>query len=244
MRRLAITLCAVALVSGFPAAPPASAQQSLNLYLGGFVPRSKDARGTTVRGVSDDVLVSNLDCTQCFLFDITDFTGATAGGEWLFGIGKWLEGGLGIGLYTKKVPSVYAHFVNDIDGSEIRQDLRLRIVPFSATVRLLPLGHGAPVEPYVGGGVAAFAWRYSETGTFVDFADRNRGLLAGNYIGSGGAAGPLVLGGLRVPIGSFAVGGEIRYQAAEGRLPADQGFAGTRIDLGGFNYLFLVNVRF
>ena len=69
----------------------------------------------------------------------------------------------------------------------------------------------------------------------------------GNFVGSGSAAGPVVLGGVRVPIGNLGIGGEIRYQAAEGKLPTNEGFAGganPRIDLGGMNYLFVVNVGF
>ena len=71
------------------------------------------------------------------------------------------------------MPSVYRDFVNT-NGAEIAQDLKLRIVPFTATVRFLPIGRGG-VEPYVGGGLGVFNWRYSETGEFVDFSD-NYGL--------------------------------------------------------------------
>ena len=53
-----------------------------------------------------------------------------------------------------------------------------------------------------------------------------------------------MLGGVKVPIGPVAVGGEIRYQSAVADLPRDQGFAGTKIDLGGFNYLLTFNIRF
>ena len=34
----------------------------------------------------------------------------------------------------------------------------------------------------------------------------------------------MILGGVRVPVGSWAIGGEIRYQSAEGNLPTDQDF--------------------
>ena len=57
------------------------------------------------------------------------------------------------------MPSVYAASVN-ANGSEIEQELKLRIVPLTATVRFLPIGHGS-VEPYVGAGIGAFNWRYS-----------------------------------------------------------------------------------
>src|SRR5262249_15170039 len=122
------------------------------------------------------------------------------------------------------------------------QDLKLRIVPITATVRLLPLGHHAPVRPYVGAGVGIFAWRYSETGQFVDPFDNS--IFSGNFVGSGVNAGPVVLGGATIAIGNLGFGGEVRWQSAKGTLPASQTFAGPKIDLGGFNYLFVVNVRF
>ena len=53
MRRLLVSLSAVALISGFVAAPSASAQQSVNFYIGGFTPRALDARS------DDDVLVQD-----------------------------------------------------------------------------------------------------------------------------------------------------------------------------------------
>ena len=67
------------LVIGLLAAAPASAQQSLNLYVGGFVPRSEDARDR------NDVLVQNL---NFLAFNIKDFNAATVGGEWLIGLGN------------------------------------------------------------------------------------------------------------------------------------------------------------
>jgi hypothetical protein len=54
----------------------------------------------------------------------------------------------------------------------------------------------------------------------------------------------VILGGIRVPIGSWGAGFEVRHQSAEGKIPAEQDFAGTTIDLGGFTYNFTVNVRF
>ncbi len=50
-----------------------------------------------------------------------------------------LEGGLGIGFYTRSTPAVYRGFTN-ANGREIEQDLKLRIVPFTATVRVVPFG--------------------------------------------------------------------------------------------------------
>ena len=52
MRRL-LTISAVALILGFTVVPTASAQQTVSVYLGGFLPQGLDSRG------SDDVLFQN-----------------------------------------------------------------------------------------------------------------------------------------------------------------------------------------
>jgi hypothetical protein len=233
MRRWLLSLSAVALVAGFIATPVASAQQSLNLYVGGVALRAEDARD------SNDVLVQD----RTFLdFNIGDFNGGTIGGEWLVGLGNLFDAGLSLGFYQRTVPALDSFAEFEGTGAPVEADLKLRVVPFAATFRFLPLGHRAGIEPYVGAGVGVFAWRYSETGDFV--TSDNVTIVHGNFVGSGSKAGPVVLGGVRVPIGPVAVGGEIRYQSAVANLPGDQGFAGTRIDLGGFNYLLTFNIRF
>lgn len=236
MRRLLIALTLVAVTAGFVAPSTSAAQQSFNIYLGGFSPAAADARSRS-GGRSDDVLVNNLSFLS---FNLKDFSNVTVGGEWLAGIGERFDAGLGLGIYSKSVPSVYADLVNE-DLSEIEQDLKLRIVPFTATFRFLPLGRNSAVQPYFGAGVGIFRWRYSESGEFVD---SDFSIFRETYIGSGGAAGPVILGGMRFPVGLWDVGGEIRYQNAEGTLPADQEFSGNKIDLGGFNYLVTFNLRF
>jgi outer membrane protein W len=238
MHRLVVSLSAMALVSGFLAVPNASAQQSASFYIGAFTPRAIDARDIDDVLVQNSVFLSSLN--QVRGIDIGEFNNVTVGGEWLFGMTPKLEGGLGIGYYQDTVPTLYTDLVNT-NGTEIRQDLKLRIVPFTGSVRFLPLGNRAPVQPYIGAGVGVYYWRYSETGQFVDFQNN---VFTGNFVGSGGAVGPVVMGGVRAPIGSASVGFEVRYQSAEGKLPNDQGFAGSTIDLGGFNYLFTTSFKF
>ena len=198
---------------------------------GGFSPRSADAR------VPGDVLVNNL---NFLAFNIKDFKSASFGGEYLVGLGDKFEGGLGVGFQTRTVPTVYLDFVNQ-NGREIEQDLKLRVVPFSATVRFLPLGHHDAVTPYIGAGAGVFAWRYSETGEFLA---TDSSIFPATFVGSGTTTGPVILGGLRAPLSNWDLGFEIRYQAAKGDLPADQGFSGRQIDLGGFTYAFTANVKF
>jgi hypothetical protein len=213
-------------------AVPVAAQQALNISFGGFVPQKEDAR------VEDDVLLNNLDFLT---FDLGDFNGPTLGGEWLFPLGRLFDGGVGVGIYSRTAPSYYTDFENE-NGTDIEQELKLRIVPISATIRFLPLGRTAAVQPYIGAGVGIFAWRYSEAGEFIDFRDGT--IFNDQYVSSGATAGPIIFGGVNIPIGAFGIGGEVRYQNAEGELDFDQDFAGSRIDLGGFNYLVTFRINF
>jgi opacity protein-like surface antigen len=138
------------------------------------------------------------------------------------------------------VPTVYSDFVNR-DGTEIEQDLKLRVAPFTATVRVLPFGRSRPVKLYVGGGVGFFSYRYSEVGDFVDFTDNS--VFHDQFTAKGTETGPVGLVGVRFPIGdAWSVGGEVRYQRARAALPED--FLGPALDLGGFHYLATLHVKF
>lgn len=210
---------------------PASAQQTVNVTLGGFVPRGYDAR------VSGDVLVANRDF---LLFEISDFNSVAVGGEWLFPFGRFVEGGVGLSYTSDTVPSVYADFV-DSDGTEIEQDTQLRRVPIDFTVRVLPFGQGSPIQPYVGAGLTAIRWRYSEFGEFVDF-DAGRRVFEGEFTADGARAGLVVLGGVRFATSRATAGFEMRYYKAD--APLDDRFAGSRLDLGGWTYQVTAGVRF
>jgi hypothetical protein len=227
MARLLITAACVLASAG-----AASAQQILNLSAGVFTPHGEDSR------VEGDVLNAN----RTFLsFDIKDFNGITAGAEWLAPIGDFFEVGVGGHVYRGTTESVYAGFI-DRDGSEIEQELKLRVIPLSATIRLVATGKDSSVQPYFGAGVALNNWRYSESGEFVDFSLATRPIFRDTFEKSGNAFGPVALGGIRFNGGSWLAGGEIRYSKAEGDL--DESFAADKIDLGGWSYLFTVGFRF
>ena len=206
---------------------------AVGVTLGGFFPRGEDGR------VDGDVMVRDLDD---LVFDVKDFNGFSVSGEWLVGLGNYLEGGVGVGFYKRTVPSVYRGFVN-VDNSEIEQDLKLRIAPVTASVRFLPIGHG-PVEPYVGVGVGVFNWRWSESGEFVDTSDNS--IFRATYKANGTAVGPVILGGIRAPVGdAFDVGGEVQFQRATADIDrAETGLLGDKIDLGGWHALFTMHIRF
>jgi hypothetical protein len=215
----------------------ASAQtQTITFSLGYFAVTGEDGR------VDDDVLVADLSTEPELLFEIGDFSSGFVGGEWLVGIGRNFEVGGGIGYYRSTVPSIYRDLTRP-DGTEIFQELKLRITPITATARFLPLGHGR-FEPYIGGGVGFFNWRYSETGEFVDSFDLS--VFRASFVEEGTAIGPVILGGLRYVADPWVAGFEVRWQDASGDLPTtgDNAFLGSKIDLGGFTTQFTVGLRF
>ena len=236
-RAMVVGLMAAAVMTG---AAPASAQdQILNVNLGYFALRGEESRG------DDDVLNANrcIDTTflcEPILFDVGDFNNATIGAEYLFGVTDYLEVGVGVGYYQRTVNSIY-EFVARPDDTEIEQDLKLRIVPITGTIRVIPTGRHSAFQPYAGAGIAALIWRYSEVGEFVDPVDFT--IFRASFEADGTEIAPVFLGGVRFVGDAFVVGGEVRFQRAEGDLPTDD-FLGETIDLGGTTFQATFGVRF
>lgn len=239
-------LCALAFITaGALLAPaPAEAQitrvsntdwnQAFGFKLGYFALKGDDARGKD----GDDVIFNNQDS---LLFETKDFNGASIGAEWLVSLGSYLEAGVDVSYYQRSVPSIYRDLVNE-NGFEIEQDLKLRTIPISGTVRFLPAGRGA-VQPFIGGGVSIINWRYSETGEFVDF---NGDIFRDAFVTDGTEIAPVALFGVRFAVGdAWMVGGEFRWQDAKGDTGGiDNGFLGDKIHLGGWNSSFGIHFRF
>ncbi len=230
LRRLIVSAIASAAVVGVFGSAPASAQdQTINFFVGGFVPPNLYDRGI------NDVVYQD---TAFLALDTRRFSGPTVGGEYLVGLGDLFDAGFGIGVYARTVHASDIDFVAD-------SDLKLRIIPITATFRYLPIGHHDAIEPYVGGGVAILNWRYTEIGDFVNVTDPNNPIIVnGEFTGNGTAVAPTALGGIRFPVGAARLGFEYRYNWGEANLPTDQGFAGTKINLAGSSYLFTIGVRF
>lgn len=223
--------CLAFLLAVLAPPPVAHAQQALTLSFGGFAVNGEEARA------DGDVLLEN---RRILSFDIDDFNTGSVALDWSVPIGEYLEVAAGVGYAAREVPTVYSGFVNR-NGAEIEQDIRLRIVPMTATARILPFGRSRAVQPYLGGGVAFLRYRYSEVGDFVDFTDRS--VFSDRFVAEGTEAAPVVLAGLRFPVGdAWALGGEVRYQKAEADLNED--FLGPVLDLGGYHYLFTVQLKF
>lgn len=227
----------VALLVGLVWAAPAMAQGTLSLNVGWF----------TVRGVEDrvpgDTLNANLfaESPYALSFRMSDFDNVTYGADWLIPISPLFEVGVGANYYARTVPSYYQD-LTDTNGGDIRQNLRLRTVPITASIRWLLVGRHHPVEPYVGFGLSVVPWDYSEVG---DFVDTSMNIYSANYHDSGVVFGSTLMAGIRVkPAPKVSFGGEIRYLTADASLDPSVGFLGSHIDLGGVSYLATFNIKF
>ena len=200
--------------------------------IGGFLVRGEESRER------DDVLRQNLSFLE---FDLADFNGVTAGGEFAVSLGSFIEVGAGVNFYQRTVPTVYSRVVDE-DGTEIESDLKLRNIPVAFTAKVFPLTRDAGVQPYVGGGVQLNRWRYTEVGEFLDFS--NGEIFRDSFTDDGLEIGPVILAGVRFPVGANAlIGGEWRYSTARADLDPDLGFFGDSVDLGGNTFLFTVNFK-
>ena len=221
MRRL-LSVIGIGVFFGLAVASTASAQQSVNLSIGGFIPQGDQLSSLNLTGRSaDDVLARNADFLD---FDFHNFRGVTVGGEWLVGLGDKFDVGLGLAFYNKTTPAAYTDFTN-ANGSDIVQDLSLRIVPFTATVRFLPLGHHDAFVPYIGAGVGAYDWRYRESGQFLA---TDNSIFSGTFAGQRERGGPVSSRRAAGAGGAWSRASKSATSRRMGSLPADQGFCGRR----------------
>lgn len=233
-------------------AAPASAQvvHAVSFGAGMFTPRSIDNR------VEGDVwfedlhqpIIEGTNVTGSLAFNVKDFRAWPVFGEWHIGFGKHIEVGVSLAYSNQTVHSVYADLVNGhgtpstSDDTEIAQDLRLQTIPVTGVVRFLS-GQPGRFQAYAGAGVVADIFKYTEAGDFVDTSDFT--VFSDRYTASGTAFGPVLLGGIRTPLGGdvYALNFEGRYQWAVGKTGGfDAGFLGDKLDLSGWflNASFLI----
>jgi outer membrane protein W len=189
---------------------------------------------------ADDVIVGELVNDHPLLFEVNDLNSATVGGEYLFAVNPRIEAGVSLGFSQRTISTVYANLTHS-NNDEIRQDIKLRQIPVTFTGRFLILPRGSKVEPYIGAGLAAIRYQYSEAGEFVDeFGE----IFPAVYKTNGTAAGPMIVAGARAPIENWTVGGEFAWQKVVADVPVEDGFLGTKLDLGGWRFNFNVGFRF
>ena len=221
----------------------ADSRHAIGFTFGGFFPTGNDGRDDQDVILANSFVLSAWDSPGERL-NAHEFSNVTFGAEYTFAVSEFLEAGFGVGYHKQTVPTYYTDLVNT-NGAEIEQDLRLRTVPVTATIRFLPVGRSGPVQPYVGGGLAIVNWHYSEIGEFVDDNDLVFELLRPlrrrwHVVRSSGVRRRAI-----PDWGRPMIGGELRYQWATGSTGGfDNGFLGNKIDLGGTTANFTIHFRF
>ena len=241
IRLAGITIVLLALTT----AASAQVVQSVHFGLGYFRPLGVQSR------VPGDVLVEDLFPTATpdlgLAFDVSDFSAGKLFGEWTIGWHDRFEFGVGASFYGQTVHSVYRDMVNELPSGariEIEQDLRLRVLPVTALVRVLAFRPGS-IQPYIGGGISAVNWRYSEVGEFVDSFDYT--VFPDNYVADGTDLGGVFVAGVRWPIKGdiYGLTTEYRFAKATGDTGGTAaGFLSDKIDLGGHQWNFGFLIRF
>jgi opacity protein-like surface antigen len=203
--------------------------------------------GSRLTGIADrdndDVIVANLDLLE---FDPDEITKGSwiAGVEWLVPIGSFVEAGAGIAFSGRReAASRYRDFVEEGTLADIEQDISLRVMPLSFTIRAVALGQRSPVQPYVGGGLGLFRYEYVEEGDFLDFAFDPPAIFVEAFEAKGWQPGLILLGGVRWASDSATVGGEFRYHRANVDLDTDA-FVAPKLSLNGWIFQFTVGARF
>jgi hypothetical protein len=235
-------------IMGAPSVASAQIDQLIGINAGGFFPKTGDRGG--------DVLSTNFDT---FVLDpsgpgdtvgrgLDAWRGGQFGGEYLLGLGDWVEAGVGISFYQRTLNSQYLDYTNP-DDSEITQQFKFRVVPVTLSARWFPTGRTTPVQAYVGGGVNIYKWKYTETGNFIDFTDPNANplpIFSDTFEDDGTAVGPVFLTGLRVPFAHnhFLLGAEYRYQWGTADLDPAKNFSSNKLKLDGSSLVATFHVRF
>ena len=228
-------LVTLALTTAMLGAAAPSHASGLDLRLGAFFPSAK----------------SNLfsDAAELYFVDPKkDFRGFTGGIEYNTQLVDNVELGISVDGYDKMWDTSYRDYLHP-DGGEIRQTLKLDIVPVGLTLRFVPTGRRVPVAPYLAVGADLFYWRWREYGEFIDFRDSDNPIIADSFRSDGWTGGFHVAGGLRVRVShDFQVTAEGRYQRAKTTMgddfsPTEEGFE-NEIDLSGWSATVGVHIRF
>lgn len=143
-----------------------------------------------------------------FNVEVKDFNYIFGGGEFTFELNEFADFAMGVDIYSRRVSTHYREFVRD-DGTEVRQDVKLSVIPVTAGLRFLPIGKFHVVYPYVAGGFGLYAYEYVEDGEFIDFATWD--IFGARFRDSGVGFGGYAAAGLEVRVShGFAVFGEFR----------------------------------
>jgi hypothetical protein len=240
MKRTAWVLASIVLTGMLVPAFAGEADHAFQLRFGGFFPSGDDSFWA--------------DNEDTFTLRASEFRDPVWGMTVVSSISNHAEVGFGIDFYDATVRSGYRDFV-DQDGFAILHDTELSIVPLTVDFRFLPAGRydyrgrggrfrvQRPVF-YLGAGIGANLFEYSEFGDFIDFADPDLPVVFRDYQDDGVAFEAHALAGVELPFGrAWSLVLEGKYSWSDTTL--DQDFAGLgTLDLGGLTLTAAGSWRF
>ena len=237
MRRATLSLTLLALLL---AGASRAGADGFDLRIGGFFPRGNETLFQDDRAL--------------YFVEKSDFNGVYGGIEYNRVLLDNVELGIHLDGYGRTVDTSYRDYTWD-DGTEIRQSLKLTMVPLGVSLRFVPTSKRAKIAPFVGGGVDAIFYKYEEYGDFVCFPPASGtcrfdyDIVPDAFVSESTAFGFHALGGVRVYINrDFAIVAEGRYQWATDEMgddfaPNEPGLVNT-LDLSGWTVTVGVHVRF
>lgn len=181
-----------------------------------------------------------------------DFSGPMVGADLALRVAPQFDIVLGASYAGTSNPSHFRHFV-DQNNAEITQVTDLRRVPIMLSGRLYLTPQGRSVgrfawvparfAPYVGAGVGAMWYRFSQHGDFVDFQNNNN-VFTSEFTSSRWTPAAQGMAGVDFTLTPrIALTGEAKYIYAKGSL--DQSFSGfNNIDLSGLSTTIGLTFRY
>jgi hypothetical protein len=116
------------------------------------------------------------DNEQVFTLDNEDFDAPIGAIRVGSALNNYVVVGVGAGYFDEEVRSRY-QFFTDTSGNPIKHDTRLRLLPVTVDLRIMPFGRAAghdghgdarTVVPWLEVGGGAMLWKYREEGDFID----------------------------------------------------------------------------
>lgn len=228
MRRALLPLAAALIVA---VAAPAHAG-NLDIRVGAFLPRADT-------GASNDLF---RDDAELYTVGKSDWRDVVGGAQFNVKLARNVELGFSVDGYGQTLQTAYRDYERE-SGRDIRQTLKLDIVPVGVELRLTPTSRRARVAPFVGIGGDLFYWKYEEFGEFIRFSDPGLPVIEDSFIAEGVAPGFHVSGGIRFAVtDDIGVVGQARYQWGTADMGDD--FRGNKLDLTGATVTAGINIRF
>lgn len=242
-----VSLAAVAALAGLAA--PAHAQSSGDGFLFGQPRATLTVRGGYDRPFARGALFD--DAVDQLTLNRSSFGGASIDGEFAVRLSPRLDLAFSGGFASSSRGSETRRFTGT-DDLPINQTTSLRRAPLGVGVKayLVPRGREvgrfawipARFAPFVGAGGGVEYYRYSQSGSFVDF--NSLAVFDQDFVSSGWAPAAYAVAGADWSLTPrLLVSGAVRYTAARGSLSGDYS-AFDRINLSGATANIGLGVRF